>query len=61
MSNDPYERLTVAEAVRHVRVAEKNINAILEELHKVTGLHIEIDTLQKDFGAAVIILRAVAR
>lgn len=61
MNNDPYERLTVAEAVRHVRVAEENINAILKKLHETTGLLIEPDSSMKEFGPAVIVLRARVR
>lgn len=60
MSN-PYERLTVAEAVRHVDVAENTINAILEELYKTTGMRIEIEVTQAFVGPPVVVLLARAK
>ncbi len=60
-TNNPYERMTIAEGVQHVQVAEKAINATLAELHKTTGFRIEIDYIEHDFGPPVILLKAVAR
>lgn len=61
MANDPYEQLTIGEAVRHVRDAEKNINAIIRQLCERTGLRIEVEATRPDFGPPSIILNARAK
>lgn len=58
MNNDPYERVTLAEAVRHVLDAEQNINVILKRLCETTGMRIEVDVYQAEIGAPKIILSA---
>ncbi len=60
-SSAPHESLTIAEAVCQARKAEEDINAILKQLCEATGLRIEINYAESDFGPPIIMLRAVAR
>lgn len=61
MSDNPYDRLTIAEAVRHARDTEETINGLLRQLVERTGMRIEPRVEQPEFGPPSIVLKAVAR